>query len=50
MFSLLDDIEEQISALPLKVVFGEGREACVEDLQIYPSARRVSFRLVRKPA
>lgn len=50
MFSLLDEIEEQIGALPLKVVFPEGHEACVEDLQIYPSTQRVSFKVVKETA
>ncbi|HTE18381.1 MAG TPA: hypothetical protein VK689_08370 [Armatimonadota bacterium] len=48
MFSLLDDIEEQINAVPLTAVFGDGSEAPVEDLQIYPSTGRVSFRLAKE--
>ena len=50
IFSLLDEIEERIGTIPLKVVFEEGAEAAVEDLQIYPSTRRVSFRMVKAPA
>ena len=49
MFSLADEIEEKIAALPLKVVFENGTEAEVEDLQIYPSTKRVSFK-TRQPA
>ncbi|MGH9847294.1 MAG: hypothetical protein ACREEM_52020, partial [Blastocatellia bacterium] len=41
IFSLLDEIEEQIGAIPLKVVFEEGAEASVADLQIYPGIGRV---------
>ncbi|HZV04584.1 MAG TPA: hypothetical protein VE999_05800 [Gemmataceae bacterium] len=45
MFTLADEIEERIGANPLKVVFPNGREAGVEDLQVYPSTKRVSFKL-----
>lgn len=48
MFSFLDELEEQISAMQLKVLFNEGDEAAVEDLQIYPSSRRVSFKIVKE--
>jgi hypothetical protein len=48
MFSLLDEIEDQIRALRLKVAFEDGSEAPVEDLQIYPSTRRVSFRMAER--
>lgn len=43
-FSLLDEIEQQIGALPLQVVFEGGRAARVEDLQIYPTTGLWSFR------
>jgi hypothetical protein len=49
IFSLLDEIEDQIARFSLKVVWTGGREEAVEDLQIYPSTRRISFR-VAKPA
>lgn len=49
MFSLLDEIEEQINALQLKVSFNEGDEAATEDLQIYPTTKRISFKLVKDP-
>lgn len=49
MFSLLDEIEEQISALRLKIRFETGREQSIEDLQIYPSTERISFILVKEP-
>jgi hypothetical protein len=49
-FSLLDEIEEQIDALGLKVVFQDGSEVAVEDLQVYPGTGRVSFKIVKEPA
>lgn len=45
MFALADEIEEKIGVIPLKVVFSNGMEACVEDLQVYPSTKRVSFKV-----
>jgi len=50
MFSLLDEIAEQIGAIPLKVVFEEGYEVFVVDLQIYPGIGRVSFKILKEPA
>jgi hypothetical protein len=50
MFSLLDEIEEQIRALLLKIRFDTGHEAVIEDLQIYPSTNRISFKFVKEPA
>ena len=50
MFSFLDQIEEQIGAMLLKIRFDEGCETAVEDLQIYPSTRRISFKLVKEVA
>ncbi len=49
MFTLADEIEETIAAIRLKVVFPNGEEASVEDLQVYPSTKRVSFK-TRQPA
>jgi hypothetical protein len=48
MFSLADEVEDKIAALLLKVVFEDGTEARVEDLQVYPSTKRVSFK-TRQP-
>lgn len=48
MFPLADEVEEQIGAMRLRVVFANGEEAQVEDLQVYPSTSRVSFK-VRQP-
>jgi hypothetical protein len=47
MFSLLDEIEERIAAVPIVVVFEDSREARVTDLQIYPSTGLVSFRVTK---
>ncbi|HEX8202811.1 MAG TPA: hypothetical protein VF590_20205 [Isosphaeraceae bacterium] len=49
MFSLLDEIEERIGVLALRVVFGEGPEVDVEDLQIFPGTGRVSFKALKEP-
>ena len=46
IFSLLDDIEQRIDDLAIKVVFDDGREALVEDLQIYPSTGLASFKVI----
>jgi hypothetical protein len=43
IFSLLDEIEQRISDLTIRVAFDDGHEACIEELQIYPSTRSASF-------
>lgn len=45
MFSLADEIEEKIGTTPLRAVFPNGMEATVDDLQVYPSTKRVSFKV-----
>src|SRR5947209_240722 len=50
VFSLLDEIEQQISNFALKVVLEDGSEAALTDLQVYPSTGRVSFKIVKQPA
>lgn len=45
MFSHADEIEEKIGVIPLMVIFPNGMEAYVEDLQVYPSTKRVSFKI-----
>ena len=50
MFTLADEIEEKIGGIPLKVVFPNGTEAYVEELQVYPSTKRVSFKVRQAPA
>lgn len=45
MFGSLDSIEDQIQDLSIKVVFENDAEAAVEDLQLYPSSGRVSFKV-----
>jgi hypothetical protein len=48
MFSLLDEMEEQIGAMLLKVVFADGHVAPLADLQIYPRIKKVSFKVVKE--
>jgi hypothetical protein len=45
VFSLLDQIEGQISAIPFVAVFDDGCEASVKDLQIFPRGGSVAFRV-----
>jgi hypothetical protein len=45
MFAFLDDIQERIGTLSLKVVFDIGQEVYVKDLQVFPSTGDVCFRL-----
>lgn len=45
MFTLADEVEEKVAGIPLKVIFPNGIEAYVEDLQVYPSTKRVSFKI-----
>ena len=37
MLSFLDEIQDKISVLQLKVQFDSGKEADIHDLQFYPS-------------
>ena len=46
MFSFLDDLEEKIERLFLKAVFADGNVAQLTDVQIYPSTKSVSFKVV----
>ena len=48
MFSLLDEIEEKIETMLLKVVFADGHVAHLADLQIYPGTKKVSFKVVKE--
>jgi hypothetical protein len=48
MFSLLDEIEGKIETILLKVVFEDGHEADLADVQIYPSTKKVSFKVVKE--
>jgi hypothetical protein len=47
MFSLLDDIEQKIGTMPLRVRFDDGEEADVADLQVFPITNAVSFKTRR---
>jgi hypothetical protein len=44
VFSVLDEMEDKISSAGLQIVFPDGQEAGVRDLQIYPSTGEISFR------
>lgn len=46
VFSLLDEMDQRINDLALKVVFEDGVEAFVEDLQIYPCTGLASFKVM----
>ncbi|MCZ6875637.1 MAG: hypothetical protein O7G88_19270 [bacterium] len=48
MFSLLDELEEKIGELLLKVVFADGNAVQLADVQIYPSTKKVSFKVVKE--
>lgn len=45
MFSLLDELEEKIGSLLLRVMFADGSVAQLADVQIYPSTKSVSFKV-----
>jgi hypothetical protein len=47
-FSVLDEIQDKIAAASLRVVFDDGTEAFVKDLQIYPSSGDLSFKLAKE--
>jgi hypothetical protein len=50
MLSLVDEVQDKIGSLGLRVVLDNGVEVPVRDLQIYPSSGDVSFRLVEAAA
>ena len=50
VFILLDEIQEEIGAFPIKPVFDDGSEVGINDLQLYPTTCDVSFRLVNSPS
>jgi len=45
MFGLADEIERKIEAISLRALSEDALEARVEDLQVFPSTKRVSFRI-----
>jgi hypothetical protein len=49
MFSFLDEIQDKIDALSLRAVFVDGRTLGLKDLQVFPTAGDVSFKLVAVP-
>jgi hypothetical protein len=50
MFGLLDAVEEQIDRFSIKATWNNGCAVPIEDLQIFPSTQRVSFRVAEAPA
>ena len=48
MFSFLDELEDKIEGLLLKVVFANGDVAQLADVQIYPSTKSVSFKVMKE--
>ena len=49
MFVFLDEIEAKINSLTIKVVFDDGFERLIKDLQVFPEAGELSFRLADQP-
>ena len=45
MFSFLDEIQQKIDDLPIKIVLEGGEDLRYTDLQIYPSSGMISFKL-----
>ena len=50
VFTVADEIQEKLEALSIKAVFEDGTQADLYDLQVFPTAGDVSFRLVGAPA
>ena len=48
IFSSLNELEDKIESLFLKVVFADGNVAQLADVQIYPSTKSVSFKVVKE--
>jgi hypothetical protein len=46
VFSLLDQIEEKIDVNSFAVIFDENTKCYIEDLQILPSSRMISFKVL----
>ncbi|WP_206107569.1 hypothetical protein [Paludisphaera rhizosphaerae] len=44
-FSLLDQIEDRISAFPFLIVFDDGYESRARDVQIFPKGGTISFEM-----
>jgi hypothetical protein len=49
VFSVLDEIQQRIEALNARVVFEDGTESRVTDLQVYPKTGAVSLKLAAAP-
>jgi hypothetical protein len=50
MLSVVDEVEEQVGALGLRVGFNGSPECTAADLQIYPRSGRVSFKVAKEAA
>jgi len=50
MFVFLEEIQDKIAAVSIKAVFDDGEVVSVKDLQVFPSTRDVSFRLLDVPS
>lgn len=46
VLSLLDQVEGRVAGLGLRVLFDNGSEGVIEDLQVYPRTQSVSFKVV----
>ena len=50
VFSFADEVQAKISSYGIRACFDDGLEAEVNDLQVFPTAGDVSFKLVGSPA
>jgi len=50
MFVFLDEIQGKIDSFSFRVIFNDGVEASVKDLQVFPSSGELSFRLADLPS
>ena len=45
VYTAADEIEDELAKAELRVEFADGTEAAVEDLQVFPTTGRVSFKV-----
>ncbi len=50
LFTRVDELDSEVDALGLRMVFERAEPLRLHDLQVYPSNGAVSFRLVEVPA
>lgn len=48
-FTVADEIQEKLDALSIKAIFEDGSQADLCDLQVFPTAGDISFRLTSAP-